>query len=348
MATPDPSLHSDYGLSTDQIHKVVEHPYFKTLLEQQVHQETNAQLDRWLKRIAAPVILAVSVASYLGYRDITNVQKLTEDTDKKIEAAQEKSASVLAQIEAAGAKADELLHQSKDALGKVSEATGMIEAGKLYLHDSQGAAEKITTLQYQAVQDTLKNQKATTEQALDLSAKAMDLAKSTDDFKKVVDRINATGADVNQKKEQIDGVSDSVESTAKRIIGIEKQIQDDATLREQMIRARTFGPFILRINQQAQVDVIDPRDPQGTHKYRVYVDSDSVKPDTVSLQVRVKELWETGKSHPEETIPKLAPNSSFPLKEAPGLAIYLDSIKHQTFSHSFALLHVGAADGTLR
>ena len=57
MATPEPPLHSDYGLSTDQIHNVVEHPYFKTLLEHRVHQETDAQLDRWLKRIAAPVIL---------------------------------------------------------------------------------------------------------------------------------------------------------------------------------------------------------------------------------------------------------------------------------------------------
>ena len=34
-------------------------------------------------------------------------------------------------------------------------------------------------------------------------------------------------------------------------------------------------------------------------------------------------------------------------KEAPGLAMYVDSIKHQTLSHSFALLHVGAAEGSL-
>jgi hypothetical protein len=56
-------------------------------------QLTGNTLTTEQKRLAAPVLLAVTVAGYLGHRDIANIQKLTEDAHKKIEAAQRKSAS---------------------------------------------------------------------------------------------------------------------------------------------------------------------------------------------------------------------------------------------------------------
>jgi hypothetical protein len=157
--------------NTSQIQDVVDHPYFKTLLEHRVQVETNAHLDRWMKRIAAPAILAVTVAGYLGYRDIADVRKLTEDAATKIDKAQSESNQLLEKIRIDGKSADDLFHSSQEQLGKVAEAKGAVEAGNKYLADSQRAAQNIANLQSEAVKATIDSQKTTTQQAFDLSEK---------------------------------------------------------------------------------------------------------------------------------------------------------------------------------
>jgi len=336
--------------TTDQILKVVEHHYFQALVEKRVGELTEARLSRWRKQITAPVVIALSVAGWLGYRDLNSVKALTDATNQKIEESRNRMAATLKDVESQGSAVAKLVEQSKDQINdqmkEVSASQNLVAEGKQYLSQARTEAQRIAELQAKTVQDALNSSKDSTAIAVGLSQRALELAKSTDDVNQTARTIRATKDEVVQQKGAIDQVDQKVAAAAEHVLKVETNIREDQALRDEMIRARTFAPLILRSGQEVQVDVLDPRDALGKQKYRVFARADDVKTGFILLRVRVTELW-SGISHPEEALPRLTQNNPFPLKEAPGLAMYVDSIKHQTLSHTFALLHVGAAEGSL-
>jgi hypothetical protein len=335
--------------TSDQILKIVEHHYFKTLLDQRVREIAEARLTLWRNQMVAPVVIALTVAGWLGYNNLHDVKSLTADTSKKIEDTKTKMDTTLKEVEGQREKVANLVETGKDQLEEqrkdMSTSHSLVSDATQYLKDAKNEAQHIEALQAQTVQAALNSSRDSTTRAVDLSERALELVRKAGDVDQTIRTINTTRDAVFQRKDEIDHMDQNIAAAAARVQQVERNIRDDQALRDEMIRARTFAPFILRSAQEVQVDVLDPKDPNGKQWYRVFAHADDVKSTFVLLKVRVTERW-TGVSHHEEALPRLSTNSPYPLEAAPGLAIYVDSIKHQTLSHSFALLHVGPADGS--
>ena len=180
MATPAPVL------DPDQLARIV---------KEEATKAADVHLNLWLKRTAAPVLLALSALGYFGYHDITNLQKLLDETTKKvndreakIETAQKKAEDYLAVITKT---ADEMLHASKENLGQLSTAKQMVDSGKDYLTNAQETARNIRGVEYRALHEAVEDQRTTTQHALELSERAILIAKTVDQAKEAVGQINA-------------------------------------------------------------------------------------------------------------------------------------------------------------
>jgi hypothetical protein len=337
------------GPNSDEIRQITEHPYFQTLLREQVRERVNAQWDQTRKVLAPALAVLLAAASFYGYTSInglnekkkeleTNVDKKIAELNEAIKQAIVQSNNVDAQARASSEKAQAVTTQigfSKDL------ATSILD--QLKFTTSQ------TVVSIQRTHDELKTEiaafdtKQTTAaaQARDLMAKldaedekAQELARKEQDL---TDTVRRAGSEVD-KADKIRGVLESEQARFQRT-------------NSDLLKATQAQYVLIHSGSERQVTVYAAAKPGGKseadlgsalQKYELKITTGSVR---AGKNVRISVLaGADGRAGSESDYP-LDEGVRSPIKGVP-FDYEVQFIYHATIlTHHFAVIRVVPHEG---
>jgi hypothetical protein len=332
--------------NSDLIRQITEHPYFQTLLREQVRERVNAQWDQTRKVLAPALAVLLAAASFYGYTSInglnekkkeleTNVDKKIAELNEAIKQAIVQSNNVDAQARASSEKAQAVTTQigfSKDL------ATSILD--QLKFTTSQ------TVLSIQRTHDELKNeiaafdtkQSAAADQARDLLAKLDAEDESIErKEKELSDTVGRAGSEVD-KADVIRGVLESEQARFQRT-------------NSDLLKATQAQYVLIHSASERQVTVYAAAKPDGKseadggpalQKYEIKITTGSVRPGK-SLRISVL-AGADGRAGSESDYP-LDEGVRSPIKGVP-FDYEVQFIYHATIlTHHFAVIRVVPHEG---
>jgi len=230
-------------VNSDLVRKVVEHHYFKTLVEQEVQARTSAQVRAAWRRFAAPILLAISIAGWFGYDLVKQMQQVASQASVVREKVK--------QAETLLSAAEALKTANQDLLANLRTQVG--SSAKL-ADRSQGFLEKqlsqLATSQDDLASAVEKRQKELEAQAKKIGEAAASVsgkvAQSLEQIKNAEQDVAQKAKEVTKDQETISSLRDEVKEQQEILnkrLGIEQQFDE---INAELLTSRQVEYVLLR------------------------------------------------------------------------------------------------------
>lgn len=216
-------------INADLITKVVQHDYFKFLVEKEVQAQTQAQLSLWWKivvgilTVVLAILAAFGIPEYLRFRNlVANIQTIRDTLN-------DKAAAVDKQLTAANELENRVNRQVTDVSQHVTEAekntsrsVDLVKSSQDLL--SQGASAINSSMSLVAGQEqNLANLAKSLKDANESIEARLKLLPNRDELEK-------TKKDIDQTKDRVAADYNEIDEKAKKVGNLDEQLNKVKTL----------------------------------------------------------------------------------------------------------------------
>ncbi len=316
-------------VDVDLIRKVVEHHYFKSLLEQEVQDRTRAYLSRRWKFLTAGGSILLALTSWFGFDQYKKFKDLTALAQDRADRALEKLNQAGALLKSSEYASQQHTHAAEEYKGQAERYKSETEK---WVDSSKNSALNTNALVSNLIGSLTSRQKELTDQANAMSK----------EYKGTTEVINRKLAEFQGKLDGIDSqaktirdVHDDALRVQKDIQRAEKLVKTHETVEAALLRATAWELVILRAKRAATISLPNPREPAQRYWIRLSTKGGITPPFPldVSLSQSARGPWK------EATIPNLDDRLEQCIPGSP-FAVGVDFVYHTKIAHDFTVLRV--------
>jgi hypothetical protein len=327
--------------NSDQIRQITEHPYFQTLVKEQVRERVNAQWDQTRNVLAPALAVLLAAASFYGYTSISGLNEKKKELEVNVE---KKIAELNDAVKQVKSQADTVVGQAKEASEKAQTATTEIGLSKDF------ARAILDQLQFATTQ--AENSILRTHEDLKHEMETFDAKQATASLQaqQLLAKLDEEDASIAKKKRELDDAvskaAEGFEGTTKVRTVLESEQAEFQKANLDLLKATQVQYLLIHSDSVRQMTVYaaarpDGKDQTGRGSVLQRVDLEfrtgRVRP---GIPIRIAVLQGSdGKAGSDSEYP-LAEGVRSPIKGVP-FDYQVDFIYHATIlTHHFAVIRV--------
>lgn len=334
--------------NSDLIRQITEHPYFQSLVKDQVRERVNAQWDQTRKVLAPALAVLLAAASFYGYTSISGLnekkKELGDNVDKKIAELNDAIKLVKSQADKVVDQAGKVVDQARDASEKAQTATTQIGLSKEF------GQSIIDQLRFSTTQAESAIERTHDELKQEMGAFDAKQTAETERARQLLSTLNTEDSNMAARKKELDetvaSAKSASESAGKARSGLESEQEAFQRANLDLLKATQVQYLLIHSNSKRQVTVYaaaradgnEPADRSpALQKFDIQFTTGLVRP---GKSVRISVLaGADGKAGSDSDYP-LDEGVRSPIKGVP-FDYEVDFIYHATIlTHHFAVIRV--------